>query len=480
MKKIGVLSTLMLLGIGMMAQVQDPVIMKINGKEIKKSEFEYSFRKNNSDGVIDKKTVKEYVPLYVNFKLKVAAAEDEKYDTLASVKKDLAQYKEQMLLPTIVDSTYIEREARKTYDNTAARFAGSDILNASHILLLLRQDATAEQQQVVKNRIDSIHTVLASTPAESVEAKFAEIATAMSEDRGSAQQGGALPSFGKGQMVPEFEEAAYSLKAGELSSVVKTAYGYHIIYMKERHPFEPYEFHRNAILAFLDSRGVKQRSANAYVDSLARKEGVSRGEMIDRLYRDMLANDAEQRNLAQEYYDGTLMYEISNNQIWKNAQNDTVSIEAYYKAHKKDYVWSEPRFSGVVVRAKNDSVMLVASKAIKGVKDEALWAKAITTAANTDSVRNVRVEYGLFKKGDRAVIDKKFYKMQNKKVSGTNAYPVVDAFGKLLKKPRSYKDVRGQVATDYQNSLEKIWVESLRKKYEVVVYDDIVDTVTEM
>ena len=59
-----------------MAQNNDPVIMTINGKNITRSEFEYSYNKNNSDGVIDKKSVKEYVPLYVDFKLKVAADEE--------------------------------------------------------------------------------------------------------------------------------------------------------------------------------------------------------------------------------------------------------------------------------------------------------------------------------------------------------------------------------------------------------------------
>ena len=65
---------------------QDPVIMTINGVPVTRSEFEYSYNKNNSDGVIDKKTVKEYVDLFVNYKLKVMAALDEKMDTTSSFK----------------------------------------------------------------------------------------------------------------------------------------------------------------------------------------------------------------------------------------------------------------------------------------------------------------------------------------------------------------------------------------------------------
>lgn len=69
------------------AQKTDPVVMKINGEPISRSEFEYSYNKNNSEDVIDKKTVDEYVDLFVNYKLKVAAAIDAKLDTLSSFKK---------------------------------------------------------------------------------------------------------------------------------------------------------------------------------------------------------------------------------------------------------------------------------------------------------------------------------------------------------------------------------------------------------
>ena len=67
-----------------LAQADDPVIMTVNGKPVQKSEFEYSYNKNNSEGVIDKKTVREYVDLFINYKLKVEAALDAKLDTMKS------------------------------------------------------------------------------------------------------------------------------------------------------------------------------------------------------------------------------------------------------------------------------------------------------------------------------------------------------------------------------------------------------------
>ena len=58
------------------AQTSDPVVMTVNGQNVTRSEFEYSYNKNNGDDVIEKTTVEQYVPLFVNYKLKVAAALD--------------------------------------------------------------------------------------------------------------------------------------------------------------------------------------------------------------------------------------------------------------------------------------------------------------------------------------------------------------------------------------------------------------------
>ena len=95
MKKVFLLAT-MLLGWGVtFAQSDDPVIMTIAGTPVNRSEFEYSYNKNNAEGVIDKKSVKEYVDLFVNYKLKVQAALDAHLDTLSSFKEEFLTYRDQ-------------------------------------------------------------------------------------------------------------------------------------------------------------------------------------------------------------------------------------------------------------------------------------------------------------------------------------------------------------------------------------------------
>ena len=474
MKKIAILGVSLMMGLTAVAQTTDPVIMKINGKNITKSEFEYSFNKNNSDGVIDKKTVEEYVPLYVDFKLKVAEAESQRLDTLSAIRKELDGYKEQMVVPTIVDSAYIEREARATYEQTAARFEGQDLLTASHILVLMRQDATAEQQAAAKVRIDSIYDALKAVPKDQLVEKFAEMAKEKSDDKGSAQRGGALGQFGKGMMIPDFENAAYALKAGEMSAPVKSTVGWHIIYMTDRHPFESFEYHHDNIIKFLEQRGVKEASANAYLDSVANERKITRVELVDELHKQMMEKDADVKNLSQEYYDGTLMYEVTKKDVWDKAQQDAQGQEAYFKAHKKEYAWDAPRFIGIVIHTKDAATMAKVKKLLKGVAEDDLAKTAVSL--NNDSVKVVRVERGIFKQGDNANVDKLVFgqKTELKPMSG---YPETDVWGTKVKAPRSAKDVKGHVVTDYQNEQEKLWVEGLRKKFAVEVYDDVVKTV---
>ena len=77
--------------------------------------FEYSYNKNNTDGVIDKKSIRDYVDLFINYKLKVQAALDAKLDTLSSFKQEFMTYRDQQVRPTMITDADVEAEAQKIY-----------------------------------------------------------------------------------------------------------------------------------------------------------------------------------------------------------------------------------------------------------------------------------------------------------------------------------------------------------------------------
>lgn len=449
----------------------DPVLMKINGKEVTRSEFEYSYNKNNAEGVIDKKTVGEYVDLFVNYKLKVAAAEAAHLDTLTSYRNEFRSYRDQQLRPYLLDTLAEEKEIANYYSRMKESIGDAGLIHPAHIFLRLAQKATDAQKATVKTRIDSIYSVLKAG------GDFETIAKACSEDPGSARNGGLLPWIGPKQTLKEFEEAAYALKAGEMSKPVLSAAGYHIILMKERKPLDPYTTLRPQIKEFLESRGLSDKVINDRIDTLVKSsKGRLTAELVmDSLDRQVEASNSDVRNLVREYHDGLLLYEISNRTVWDKAVKDSVGLEKFYKKNKKKYFFDSPRFKGVVFYCKNEADVALVKAALKGVNYDNMVSKLRSTF-NTDSVLRVKVDRGVFKKGDNTNVDKLVYREgDGKEIKG---FPYTGVYGKTLKKkPESYTDVLGLVTADYQNQLETQWISDLRGKYNVEINQEVLKTV---
>jgi len=446
--------------------------MTVAGKPVTLSEFEYSYNKNNSEGVIDKKTVQEYADLYVNYKLKVAAALDAHYDTLTSFKQEFAQYRDQQILPAMVTDDDMLKEAHNIYDNTVKQIGPDGLIQTAHILLRLDQKATEAEQKAAKVRIDSIYNALKQG------ADFAELAKKVSQDPGSAQQGGLLPFVQRGQLVKEFEDAAFALKDGEMSGIVQSPYGYHIILRKDHKMLEPFEFHKENILKFMEQRNIRDRLAQQKVDTLvSQSEGkLTAADIMNKKADELSAKDPEMKNLIREYYEGLLLYEISNQNVWDKAAKDEVGLAKYFKDHKKKYVWQEPRFKGIAYHVKNAADVKAVQDCVKKLPFGA-WAEALRKTFNGDSIIRIRVEKGVFRRGDNALVDSAIFK-KDTLVAKLKDYPIDAVYGKILKKgPEDYTDVRGQVVADYQDYLEREWVADLRRKYPYTVNYDVLKTV---
>jgi peptidyl-prolyl cis-trans isomerase SurA len=453
-------------------KADDPVIMVINGEPVLRSEFEYSYNKNNSDGVIDKKTIEEYVDLFINYKLKVCAALDEKYDTLQSFKDEFAQYRDQQVLPMLVTDADIENEAHKIYDQTVKSIGPDGLVKTSHILLRLNQQASQEEINAAKVRIDSIYDALKKG------ADFAELARKVSEDPGSARQGGQLPFVQRGQFVKEYEDAAFALQPGEMSGIVQSPFGYHIIKMEERKMLEPFEFHHDAIIRFIEQRNLRDQIATSKVDSLVKASNgtLTKARLMEQKADELSEGDMELKNLIREYHDGLLLYEISNKLVWDKAAKDEAGLAKFFKKHKKNYAWDEPRFKGMAYHVKEQADVEAVKNCVKKLKFDQ-WAEKLRSTFNADSVIRIRVEKGIFKKGDNALVDSAVFQ-KDTTVTKLKDYPIDATYGWMLKKgPEDYTDVRGLVVADYQEALEKEWVAALRKKYAFKVDEEVLKTV---
>ena len=360
------------------AQTSDPVVMTINGQNVTRSEFEYSYNKNNGDEVIEKTTVEQYVPLFVNYKLKVAAALDARLDTLASFKAEFAKYRDQQVRPTIVTSEDVENEARKIYDDRQKMIGDKGLIRPAHILIRLSQKASSAAQDSAKARIDSIYACLRSG------ADFADLATRLSQDPGSAKRGGLLPWICIGQTLKEFEDVAFSLNKGEMSKPFLSPVGYHIVKMTDRKQLEPYDSLRANIITFIEKRNLRDAIAQRKVSEMVKSSNgqLTAAEIMQQRADSLAKADEAMKYLIQEYHDGLLLFEVSNREVWEKAATDSVGQMNWYKKYRKK------------------------------------------------------------------------------------------RYGK-----KKYEEVKAAVTADWQDELEKRWVAALRKRYDVVIYDEVLKTV---
>ena len=458
------------------AQSTDPVIMTVNGVDVPRSEFEYSYNKNNAEGVIDKKSVSEYVDLFINYKLKVAAAMDAHLDTLTSFKQEFAMYRDQQVRPALVSDEDVLQEARQLYERTKEEIGPRGLILPAHIFVKLSTKASQTDQDKAKARIDSIYQALVAG------ADFAELAKKVSEDPGTAVKGGQLPSWvGPNQTFKEFEDAAYALQKGEMSKPVLSPAGYHIIKMNDRKQLEPFDSLKNVIVRSIEQRGIREKIAEQKVQQIVEQsDGKLTTEAVMTGKADSLsAADPEMKYLIQEYHDGLLLYEISNREVWEKAAKDEAGLAAYFKDHKKDYAWKEPHYKGIAYHVQTKADVKAVKKCVKNLPFDK-WAEALRQTFNPDSVIRIRVEKGIFKQGDNRVVDSLVFKTSTPAATPASLkdYPIDAVYGKKLKKgPEDYTDVRGQVTTDYQDMLEKAWVYDLRRRYSFSVNKEVLQTV---
>lgn len=455
------------------AQDNDPVVMRINGKDVTRSEFEYNFNKNNTDGVIDKKSVEEYTELFINYKLKVEAALDAHFDTLSSYQKEFRTYRDQQIRPLLVTPEAEEAEVRAYYDNMLKQLEGKQLIQPAHIFVRELQQSTAEQQAAAKARIDSIYGLITNGQ------DFAEVAARCSEDPGTAQRGGIIGWIGPHQLLKEIEDAAYALQVGETGQPIHSTVGWHILKLMDSKPLEPYDTLAPRIHQFLEARGMKDKVAGAIVDSLSRASNGQKTveQILDEEAERLSAQDNELKYLIQEYHDGLLLYEICQRQVWEPAAKDTAALENYFKKNKKAYAFDKPHYTGALLQAQSTAVLKKVRKALKKQKDENRWADVVKTQFNKDSVQ-VRFERRMFTQGDNALVDSLVFKVREGKTRLNPKYPAVGVVGRKLKKgPKYWYDVSAQVVTDYQAVKEREFVEELRRRYKVEIFPEALATV---
>ncbi|MEN3113022.1 SurA N-terminal domain-containing protein [Uliginosibacterium paludis] len=168
-----------------------------------------------------------------------------------------------------------EADARMWFDENSKALTSHEERRASHILVQVAADAKAEAREAARKKAEGLLAQVKASPA-----RFAEIAKANSDDTGSAEKGGDLGFFGRGAMVKPFEDAAFGLKSHEISGLVETEFGYHIITVTDIRGEKPKTFEEMKAEAM---EGARKQAANLKFSEISEQLGNMVYEQPDAL-----------------------------------------------------------------------------------------------------------------------------------------------------------------------------------------------------
>ena len=197
---------------------QEKPILKIDDDEVYISEFEQIYWKNKKENIATKEDLDNYIQLFVNFKLKVKAAEEMGLDTSKKFKDELAGYRVQLERPYLIDTSINENLINEAYYRTVNE------ISASHIMVQLSPNPSPKDTLAAFQKIEDIRLKINSGIA-----SFEELAEEVSEDPSAKFNKGNLGYFNAFKMVYPFECAAYNTPIGKISKIIRSKYGYHLV-----------------------------------------------------------------------------------------------------------------------------------------------------------------------------------------------------------------------------------------------------------
>ncbi len=606
----------------------DETLITIGDTKISKGEFERIYKKNNNNlyNAADKKTPGEYLDLFIDFKLKVIEAMQLKMDTNPVFRVELAGYRKELAAPYLTDVKYNEQMVRDLYNRTTKE------VNASHILLMVPQNATPGQEEELLDKIKKIREEIVAgkdfneaaaeysedpsaqtnkgslgyftafqmvvpfenaafaTPSGEISqpvrssfgyhllkvhdirenqgeilvahimkmfpqdvtpevksklkvqidsvylelkngADFAELAKIKSDDKRSAIQGGEMPWFSAGMMIPEFASPAFAIKnKGEFTEPVESAFGYHIIKKLDTRPVPSFEESKTELETRIKQDPERSiQSKQVFIDKLKtaynyieNKEGLNKLVTINsndtlgipdiELFRidnksftleqfrsflktastepapvlSYFENWVEQeitaledskleekypdfRYLYQEYHDGILLFNISEEKIWNFAAQDSAGLEGFYKKNTGKYRW-EARFKGMVVTCKDKATREEADKYLEA----GVTVQEISGILNkTENVFSV--SEGAWENGSNPVVD--YYVWNGPEPANFDSGLTFIRGDKIPAEAKTLNEARGLYISDYQKFLEEKWLSELRAKYKIKVNKKLLKTI---
>ena len=398
-------------------------------------------------------------------------------------------------------------------------------LLVAHIMKMFPQGATKEIKANLKVEIDAIYKELQNG------ADFTELAKSKSDDKRSAEKGGEMPWFAAGRMIPEFAGPAFNIKnKGEYTSPIETQFGFHIIKKLDSRGIGSFEDTKTDIENRIKKDPARSiTSKTAFTDKLKKEYNFSKNsegtlkinnknisdelastnfelfnlnnksyrlkEFQDYLLQEKITTGKYSTNftkwvefeitkledskledkypdfkyLMQEYHDGILLFNISENKIWNYAVEDSLGLEAFYTKNSKNHLWEE-RFQGSIITCKDT---------VTKEKADKFFAAEMTNEEISDLLNSeeemITIEEGAWEKGTNPIVD--YFVWDEAEPANLESRFTFIRGDKIPPEPKNLNESRGLFISDYQNFLEQNWIKKLRKKYKIRLDKKLLKTI---
>lgn len=325
--RVRLLFAFILLGTTTVLADDNPILFTVGDMAVTRSEFEQSYLKNNTISSVDRKTVADYLELYVVYKLKVKAALDAHIDTTASFRKEYIQCLSTSLASPVDPETVAlpvssSSESYAEYERMKKNANMDGLVCPAQILIRVSQKARSGEQRQAEQQIESIYRELLGG------ADFGSLARQYSEDEISASKKGVMGWYTRGQLLKEIEDEAFRLMPGEMSRPFLSTIGYHIIMMVDRKQLEPYDQIKEDVAVESAQRRIQRQISNQSVSG-AMRESTPVSQTVGFSY--------PKEEPQKDFYEGLLLYEQSKHSVEKQAAEDEQALAYYFKKNKKKY-----------------------------------------------------------------------------------------------------------------------------------------------
>jgi peptidyl-prolyl cis-trans isomerase SurA len=188
----------------------------------------------------------------------------------------------------------------------------------------------------------------------------------------------------------------------------------------------------------------------------------------------------EFKNLMDEYHDGILLFNLTDDMVWSKAVKDTAGLLEFYEKNKNNYMWGDRINLSIYTFEDENLLKKVISIARKRAKKPISVLAVQTSLCGSDTIKCIQIEDKKLEKDDdslnKEILWQKGYSLQQKAGDKMKVFWVNDI---IPPEPKRLNETKGLVTADYQTYLEKEWIKSLRDKYEIVVHEDVLDKIAQ-